>query len=65
MGRPQQLVTVTKRNLDTDILGRSTQVPVIVLLGSPLTPGYTRLEETFACSSFASSVPVDSGVDKC
>ncbi|WP_080792305.1 tetratricopeptide repeat protein [Corynebacterium pacaense] len=45
-GRAQQIVTVSPRNLESEVLGRSSQVPVFVLIGAPLMPGYAALEET-------------------
>lgn len=44
-GPPRQIVALNALNLETELLGRSTQVPVIVLIGSRFVPGYTRLEE--------------------
>lgn len=45
VGPPRQVIALNALNLETELLGRSTQVPVIVLIGSRFLPGNARLDE--------------------
>lgn len=45
-GRPHQIVSVNAQTLGSEVLGRSSQVPVFVLIGAPLIPGFAVIEET-------------------